>query len=231
MDKTTRTAKVRTEITPLALQNGIFVAGHPRSGTSLACQLLESAGVRFPSDLGADTYNKNGYYELSTAKELEKKLIAEAMTDENIVELNKVVKILNETQGLTGLKIVHIPSIFFYRHIAKNIRAVFIFRNPADVKSSMLRRGISSFKLNWFENNNALIAAHENIPKSIVISYESLIEGRATVERSFKKLGFKIDMEVIKKEHQTQKNSQIIVANEEIRLYQFLKKLEKKSTG
>jgi len=215
----------KKEINPIVLQNGIFVAGHPRSGTSLACQLLESAGVEFPSDLGADQYNKEGYFELSYAKELEKKLLDHAMTEENILELNKVTRTLNSTKGLAGLKIVHIPSIFYYRHIAKNLRVVFIFRNPADTKASMLRRGISEFKLNWIENNNALIAAVENIPKSIVISYESLIEDKKFIPDAFKKLGFTVKMEKIKREYRTQKNSQFQITADEKKLYQLLKKL------
>jgi hypothetical protein len=219
----------KKEIQPVVLQNGIFVAGHPRSGTSLACQLLESAGVQFPSDLGADEYNKEGYFELADAKELEKKLIEEAMTEGNIKELNKIIRKLNEPKGLTGLKIVHIPSLFFYRHIAKKMRVVFIFRNPADVKSSMLRRGISQFKLNWFENNNALVAAHENIPKSIVISYESLIRGNPKIIKAFKKLGFTVNLDVIKRDYQTQKNSRLIIPQEEKNLYGLLKGLEKES--
>jgi len=219
----------KKETAPLVLQNGIFVAGHPRSGTSLACKLLESAGVNFPSDTGVDQYNKEGYFELSAAKELEKNLIDHAMTVENIIEMNKIVKLLNETNGLTGLKIVHIPSIFFYRHISKNIRVVFIFRNPADVKASMLRRGISTFKLNWFENNNALIAAYENIPKSIVVSYDTLMEGKKDIKKAFKKLGFTVKNEVIKQAHRTQKNSGIILTENEKRLYQYLKKLEKET--
>ncbi|MGD2092411.1 MAG: sulfotransferase domain-containing protein [Candidatus Aminicenantes bacterium] len=217
----------KKEAAPLVLQNGIFVVGHPRSGTSLACKLLESAGVNFPSDIGADQYNKDGYFELSTAKELEKSLIDHAMTEENIIEMNKIVKLLNETKGLTGLKVVHIPSVFFYRHISKNIRVVFIFRNPADVMASTLRRGISTFKLSWFENNNALIAAHENIPKSIVVSYDTLMEGKKDIKKAFKKLGFTVKTEVIKKSHRTQENSGIILTENEKRLYQYLKKLEK----
>lgn len=216
------------EVNPVILQNGIFVAGHPRSGTSLACQLLESAGVQFLSDLGADKYNKEGYFELFVAKELEKKLIEKAMTDENIKELNQIIRKLNAGPGLTGLKIVHIPSVFFYRHIAKNLRVVFIFRNPSDTKSSMLRRGISQFKLSWFDNNNALVAAHENIPKSIVISYDSLIAGNKNLPRAFKKLGFNVKMDTIKRGHQTQKNSQVVLSDREIKLYNFLMKLEKK---
>jgi len=227
MDNNNNTEK--REINPLVLKNGIFVAGHPRSGTSLACQIVESSGVTFPSDLAADKYNKEGYFELSYAKELEKALIDKAMTEENTLEINKVISVLNKTEGLTGLKIVHMPSIFFYHHLAKNLRAVFIFRNPADVKSSMLRRGISQFKLNWFENNNALIAAHENIPKSIVISYESLIEGKLSLKKAFKKIGFNIDLNVVKKGHRTQENSNVVLTDNEIRLYKTLKKLEKKS--
>ena len=223
------TTKTLEEVAPVVLQNGIIVAGHPRSGTSVTCRLVETAGVHFPSDLEADDYNKDGYYELSTAKELEKELIDHAMTDENITAMNKVVRLLNDTKGLTGLKIVHIPSVFFYRHIAKNLRVVFVFRHPADVKSSMLRRGISQFKLTWFENNNALIAAHENIPKSIVISYESLMAGKPAVKNAFKKLGFNVDLGVIKKSHRTQKNSKMIITPEEKELYNYLKNLEKKS--
>ena len=224
---------VKEEIRPKVLKNGIFVVGHPRSGTSLACQLLQSAGVEFPSDFGADEYNKSGYFELETGKELEKKLIDKAMTEENIVELNKIVERLNSGSGLTGLKIVHVPALFFFRHIAKDkkLRVVFIFRNPADVKSSMYKRGISQFKLSWFENNNALVAAHENIPKSIVISYEALIRGHAGVGKAFKKLGFNVDMGVIRKEEQTQKNSRIVLTGDEMKLYKLLQKLEKNSTS
>lgn len=217
------------EVAPLVLQNGIIVAGHPRSGTSLTCRLLDTAGVHFPSDLGSDDYNKDGYYELSFAKELEKSLIEHAMTDENIMEMNKIVKLLNETKGLTGLKIVHIPAAFFYKHIAKNLRVIFIFRNPADVKASMLRRGISQFKLSWFENNNALVAAHENIPKSIVISYETLMTGNPGIKKAFKKLGFNVDLGVINQAHRTQENSRMILTPDEKRLYNYLKKLEKQS--
>jgi hypothetical protein len=225
------TAPGQVEISPKVLKNGIFVVGHPRSGTSLACQLLKSAGVDFPSDFGADEYNKSGYFELEMGKELEKKLIDKAMTEENIIALNKIVDRLNNAPGLSGLKIVHIPALFFFRHIAKDkkMRVVFIFRNPADVKSSMYKRGISQFKLSWFENNNALVAAQENIPKSIVISYEALLRGHPGIKNAFKKLGFTVDMNVIRKEEQTQKNSRIILTGDEIKLYKLLQKLEKNS--
>ncbi len=216
-------------VMPIVLKNGIIVAGHPRSGTSLACKLVESSGVEFPSDIEADVYNKDGYFELSSAKELEKKLIKEAMNDDNILEMNKIVSILNSPGSLKGLKIVHIPAIFFYKHIAKNIRAVFIFRNPAEVKASMYKRGISSFGLSWLDNNNALIAAHENIPKSIIISYESLIQGKPEVVRAFKKIGLNINLSFVKKGHQTQKNSMLYLTREEKEMYKLLKSLEKKS--
>jgi hypothetical protein len=227
-DKATEAKK---EIRPIVLKNGIFVVGHPRSGTSLACQLLKSAGVDFPSDFGGDEYNKSGYFELETGKELEKKLIDKAMTEENVVEMNKIVERLNGGQGLTGLKIVHVPALFFFRHIAKDkkIRVVFIFRNPADVRSSMFKRGISQFKLSWFDNNNALVAAHENIPKSIVVSYEALLAGHAGIKKAFKKIGFTVDMSVIRKEEQTQKNSRIVLTADEQRLYKVLRRLEKNS--
>jgi len=54
-------------VKPKILKDVVIVAGHPRSGTSLACQLVESAGVKFPSDFEGDEYNKSGYYELAAA--------------------------------------------------------------------------------------------------------------------------------------------------------------------
>ena len=222
--------KKKDELTPEKLGKTVIVGGHPRSGTSLACQLLESAGVKFLSDIGKDIYNKEGYYEYSLEKELSKRLIEQAMTEENTRDLNKIVKLLNEYEGWSGLKIVLIPAIFYYRHIGrKNLKAVFIFRNPADSKASMLRRGISQFKLSWFENNNAIIAAYENIPESIVISYETIMEKKPCVERAFRKLGFKIDMIRIKSLYRTQKNSGMIVTKDEMAVYKKLKELEKKS--
>ncbi len=223
--------EAKKEIRPIVLKNGIFVVGHPRSGTSLACQLLQSAGVEFPSDFGGDEYNKAGYFELETGKELEKKLIDKAMVEENIVAMNKIVERLNNSPGLSGLKIVHVPALFFFRHIAKDkkIRVVFIFRNPADVRSSMYKRGISQFKLSWLDNNNALVAAHENIPKSIVISYEALITGHPGIKRAFKKLGFAVDLSMIHKDEQTQKNSRIVLTQDEQRLYKVLRRLERDS--
>jgi len=213
-------------VKPKRLKNAVIVAGHPRSGTSLACQLVESAGVKFPSDFEADEYNKSGYYEMAAAMELEKSLLKEAMTVKNTIKMNMIVDRLNKVDGPAGLKIVRIPAIFFYRHIAENLRAVFIFRNPADVKASMLRRGISQFNLSWAENNNALIAAYENIPNSIVVSYESLLRKDENVVKKFKKLGLDINIDLIKEKERTQKGSRIVLSSLEERIYERLKELE-----
>jgi hypothetical protein len=93
----------------------------------------------------------------------------------------------------------------------------------------MYKRGISQFKLSWFDNNNALVAAHENIAKSIVISYEALIAGHPGVARAFKKIGFSVDMGAVHRDEQTQKGSRIVLSADEERLYKVLQKLEKES--
>lgn len=214
--------KVRT------LKDIVIVAGHPRSGTSLACQVVESAGVKFPSDFEGDEYNKSGYYEMALAMQLEKDLLKEAMSIKNTIKMNTLIKRLNDINGPAGLKIVRIPAIFFYRHVAEKIRAVFIFRNPADVKASMLRRGISQFSLSWVENNNALIAAYENIPNSIIISYESLLRKDPNIIKKFKKIGLDVNLDMIKESERTQKGSQIVLSDMEKRVYEKLKELEEK---
>lgn len=208
------------------LKNSIIVSGHPRSGTSITCQLVESAGVHFPSDYEGDEYNESGYYELEISKDLSKKLIQKAMTIKNTIKMNQVIEKLNKEEGLSGLKLVRIPAIFFYRHVAQNLKAVFIFRNPADVKASMLRRGISSFEPDWFTNNNALIAAYENIEDSILLSYETLLSDKDKVKNLFKKIGLNIDVSLIKTSQRSQKHSNIVLEERELKLYERLKELE-----
>lgn len=226
MNTPTETASP-AELQPLVLKNTIIVAGHPRSGTSLACQLLASAGVVFPMDTPADSYNPEGYFELLAAKELEKSLLREAMNDENIRTMNSVIRQLNQPGKLTGLKIVHVPALFFYRHLAKNLRLVLVFRHPADVGSSMLRRGISQFMLNWFDNNNALVAAYENNPKAIIVSYESMLRGGPALGKLFMKIGLKIDGSVARREHRTQEGSRMMLEERDKKLYKLLLRLEK----
>ncbi|ACL70983.1 sulfotransferase family protein [Halothermothrix orenii] len=211
------------------LKDAVIVAGHPRSGTSLACQLVESAGVKFPSDFAGDDYNKGGYYELALSKDLSKRLIKKAMTVENTIDMNKIIERLNSCRGTAGLKIVRIPAIFFYRHVARNLKAVFVYRNPADVKASLFRRGISGFSPGWLENNNALIAAYENIENSIVVSYESLLSGKEWVKQGFQKLGLDVDLDLVKKEERTQQRSRVLVTAEEEKMYQILQELERES--
>lgn len=209
---------------PKMLEDTVIVAGHPRSGTSLACQLVESAGVEFPNDFEGDEYNEGGYYEMEISKKVSKDLMENAMTDKNIEELNKVIERLNNINNKSGLKIVRIPALFFYRHLSENLKVILIYRNPSDSKASMYRRGISQFPISWEENNNALIAAYENIENSVIISYESLFNKKT--EKKFKKLGLNVDMDIVDPEQRTQKQSKLVTSQKEEKIYKTLQKLE-----
>lgn len=214
---------------PIALEKSVIVAGHPRSGTSLACQLVESGGVSFPSDFEGDQYNQAGYYEMEESKEVSKLLLKEAMTEENTEKMNAVIKRLNDKQGWSGLKLVRVPAIFFYRHVAKKIKMVGVFRKPSNVKASLFKRGISEFPLSWMKNANALIAAYENIERSILISYESILEEAPHVEEGFEKIEIDFDRTIIDSDQQTQQDSRVFVTEHERRLYERLKELERES--
>lgn len=211
------------------LQESVIVAGHPRSGTSLACQLVESAGVDFPSDFEGDQYNKAGYYELEQSKELSKNLIDEAMTEDNTEAMNTIVRRLNDFSGISGLKIVRIPALFFYRHIAKDLRVVFVYRNPANVKASLLKRGIGGFPISWFDNNNAAVAGYENTERSIVVSYGSLLDRAGHVATGFENLGLDVDMDLVSRDERTQSDSRICLTRDEKNLYERLRELEEES--
>ena len=218
-------------VKPLVLNQTVIVGGHPRSGTSLTCQLVESGGVEFPSDFEGDQYNEEGYYEMEISKEVSKKLMAEAMTEENTQEMNRVVERLNEVDGWSGLKLVRIPALFFYRHVAEDLKFVGVFRHPADVKASLFKRGIGEFPVPWIKNNNAMIAAYENIEDSIIVSYESLLKQASHVKRGFKRLGLDVDFTTVRSDRQTQKNSRIYLTEDERSLYDRLQELEKESCG
>jgi len=215
----------------LVLQKSVIVGGHPRSGTSLVCQLVESAGVHFPTDFEGDEYNQEGYYEMELSKDVSKRLMAEAMTEENTRDMNQVVERLNESDGWSGLKIVRLPALFFYRHVAKELKFVGVFRHPADVKASLFKRGIGEFPVPWRKNCNALIAAYENIADSLLVSYESLLQGRDYVKEGFERVGLQVDMSRIKSDRQTQKNSRVYVGQDDLKLYERLGQLERESCG
>ncbi|MFP4589332.1 MAG: hypothetical protein ACOCZX_00080 [Candidatus Bipolaricaulota bacterium] len=216
-------------IKPLALNRSIVVVGHPRSGTSLTCQLVESSGIQFPNDFEGDEYNREGYYEMAISKEVSKDLMAEAMTEENTQKMNQVVQRLNEIEDWSGLKLVRIPAVFFYRHVAKEMKLVGAFRHPADVKASLFKRGIGEFPISWIKNNNALIAAYENIDQSILVSYESLLKGKEHVKEGFQKLGLDVDLSLASSDKRTQANSKVYVNEDALNLYQRLKELERES--
>ncbi len=213
------------------LQESVFVVGHPRSGTSLTCQVVESSGVDFPSDFEGDDYNPGGYYELERSKQLSKDLIDEAMTEKNTKEMNNLVRRLNDINGMSGLKIVRVPALFFYRHIAKDLRVVFVYRHPANVKASLLKRGIGGFPISWYDNNNAIVAAYENIEQSIVLDYESLLKRENHVQEGFKKIGLDVDMSLISEDQRTQQDSQMCITRDEEKVYSRLQELEEESCG
>lgn len=221
-----RSKRMKTEIKSKVINDILMVVGHPRSGTSLVCQLVKAAGITFPSDYEGDEFNKRGYFELKRVNKLSGKLIKEAMTTKNTMEMNKIVAEFNTFPSSVGVKIIKIPSLFFYKHISKRMRVIFIFRNPADVKASMLKRGIASFSLDWFTNNNALIAGYENIHNSIIISYETLLNNPERAKKIFEKIGLVIDPNLIQSEERTQYQSRIILRPEEKEMYEKLKELE-----
>lgn len=211
------------------LKRSVIVGGHPRSGTSLACQLVESAGVSFPSDFEGDDYNQKGYYEMEISKKVSKGLMEEAMTEENTNRMNEVVERLNRVSGWSGLKLVRVPAVFFYRHVAKDLKFLGVFRHPGDVKASLFKRGIGEFPLDWVKNNNAIIAAYENISPSAIMSYESLLNRSDHVKEGFDKLGLSVNFDLIDKNMQTQERSGLYLTEDERSMYEKLKELEKES--
>jgi len=79
-------------------------------------------------------------------------------------------------------------------------------------------------------NNGIVMIEHINgYRRQGMPRYEAMIKGHLGIRKAFKKLGFNVDMGVICREEQTQKNSRIVLTGDEIKLYKLLQKLEKNS--
>mgnify|MGYP006285209365 CR=1 FL=1 len=208
------------------VEDVVLVAGHPRSGTSLACQVTETAGVNFEKEMGEDAYNKGGYYEMEGVKEFSSKITREGMNKENTKKLNQVAKRLEKIESPRGIKLVHLPAVYYFNQIFKNPRMVLIYRDPREVKSSLFRRGFSSFPIPWGKNNNALLSLHQNYENSILISYKSLLKKKKSVKSKFSELDLDIDFSPVKSGWKTQETPEMGLSPKEKEVYSILRELE-----
>lgn len=208
------------------VEDVVLVAGHPRSGTSLACQVTETADVNFRQEMGEDAYNQGGYYEMEGVKEFSSKITREGMNEENAKELNEIATRLEELDKPRGIKLVHLPAVYYFLQILKQPKLVLIYRDPREVKSSLFRRGFASFPLSWAKNNNALLSLYQNIEQSILISYRSLLEKKEGIKSKFARLGLEIDFSPVKKDWKTQKTPRIGLSPLEKEVYDLLQELE-----
>lgn len=213
------------------VEDVVVVGGHPRSGTSLACQVAETAGVTFKKEMGKDAYNKAGYYEMKDAKELSSHLVKKGMNEENTERLNKITEKLREQEKPRGIKIVHILSIPYFQQVLKEPKFVFIYRDPREVKSSMFRRGFSEFPIPWAKNNNAVLSLLQDQEQSILISYEDIMKKKETVKQKFKELNLQIDFSPVKSGWRTQKSPRLGLSEKEEKVYKVLEEVKTKSSS
>lgn len=208
------------------VENVVIVGGHPRSGTSLACQVTETSGVNFEKEMREDSYNKGGYYEMEGVKEFSSKLVREGTNKENAEELNNIAERLNKLNEPRGIKLVHIPAIYYFNQVFKNPKLVLIYRDPKEVKSSMFRRGFSEFPIPWAENNNALLSLYQNYKNSILVSYKSILKKKNTVKKKFSSIGLDIDFSPVKSDWKTQESPKLGLSPKEKEVYEILEELK-----
>ncbi|MFP4045835.1 MAG: hypothetical protein ACLFS3_02135 [Candidatus Aenigmatarchaeota archaeon] len=207
------------------VEDVVVVGGHPRSGTSLACQIVETGGVSFKKEMGEDYYNRRGYYEMEDAKELSSSLIRDEMTEENAGRLNRIAEKLEEQEGLKGIKIVHLPAIYYFNQIFKDPKFVFIYRDPREVKSSMFRRGFSEFPIPWAKNNNALLSLYQNHEDSVLVSYGDIVDRKNSVKRKMEKIGLEVDFSPVEKDWKTQRSPRLGLSPKEKEVYKILRRM------
>lgn len=213
------------------VEDAVVVGGHPRSGTSLACQVTETSGVNFEQEMGEDAYNKGGYYEMEGVKEFSSKLTREGMNKENAEKLNEIAKRLKDLEKPRGIKLVHLPAIYYFNQIFKQPKLVLIYRNPLEVKSSLFRRGFSSFPIPWGKNNNALLSLYQNYENSILVSYKDILKKKESVKDKFASIGLNIDFSPVKSDWKTQESPKLGLSPKEERVYKILEEFSSKNEG
>ena len=188
------------------ISSPIIVVGMQRSGTSLVCQMLASAGVYFgeEEDLRvSDSMNPQGFYEHKDIFTFSRNFIKEAgfrheMSIQSISfrpktflsrvkrfltrrHMVRIIKKIGARQGVWGFK--NFP-IFLYgwKKYVNEPTLICVYRNPYAVLNSFMRAWDGGFFRAddvfsvWVRSNRDLLYHHAFTKNSCIISYDDLVD-------------------------------------------------------
>lgn len=219
----TRQTKIDTlEKTP------VFAIGHPRSGTSVSCQLLETADdVEWLTNTGSDADQKFGYYEYGPFLSQSVNFLQEQWDITQADQVNSVLQTMDKLSYNPGCKLLHPHSWYnwkqFFQEDSKNL---LIFREP-----QLSRKSIWQHKLNWpfdwYTTCNVQIGIYEDAENALLVRFKRLMqEPEKVADKVKEELDLEVDPGIVDQDEWHQKSSETIVGNLEEMVFDKLCELE-----
>lgn len=209
------------------LDEAVFVIGHPRSGTSVSCQLLASSDdVTWMNKTGSNDDNPYGYYEYKPFLQESVRFIQETF---DVSRLNKIQELLNNFEELSnppGLKMLHAHSWYNWKDFFHETKNLIIFRHPSRCRKSNWKHKLN-WPIDWHSTNNAIISVFEDADNAVLISLECLMKHTEAVADLIEEdLGLEVDPNVVDVDEYNVKETNVVAGDLEMIVYERLKEIE-----
>lgn len=227
--------KVTTKATKLdKIEDAVFVIGHPRSGTSASCQLIDSSDeVEWLVNTQSNDANPYGYYEHKEFLSLSQQLMGADPGNWPVDDLGNMIETIIQFHGLFGAKLLHAPSWYYWNMMVNSeTRALLVFRKPDLCRKSVWHQKLFGWGLDWHTQNNIMIDIMEENDKVVLTSFKRLLSKPEQVaDKVGEKLDLDVDPSVIDPEQKSWDETGVVAGDLEWIVYDELKELESEQFG
>lgn len=221
------------------VDRAVFVAGHPRSGTSATCRLVATdSEVTWLTDSSGSHDNVYGYFEHEDLLEWSLAVQQGGMAQWNVDALDDLMELIHHAigGGVLGTKMLHTGALSYWGTppdgesdaIVKDLRVVVIFRHPAASYSSMWGARRTNWPIGWWRTYNFVLAYYDRHRDDVAfVSHERLMnKPDAVADMLERELDLDVDPSVIDPDQQTVKKPTVEAGDLAKRIYRKLRQLE-----
>lgn len=224
------TVRVQTRQVDLpTLDKGIAVAGHPRSGTSATCLLVDSdPETSFLTHTPGNEKNKYGYYEYRPVNRISSKWLSSPEREIFPGDWQKVHEDMSHRNGIPAWKVIRTASIYRWKMLVEDLSMIGIFREPGPCIKSTWKQFLFAFQENWISQNNILIALAEDVEDFFLIRHKTLLyETEKVADQLNERFGLDVDPSVIDTGEHHEQETDITLSGPHRETFETLCRLEK----
>lgn len=206
----------------------VFAIGHPRSGTSVSCQLLNTSDeVEWLTNTGEGPDNPYGFYEYGPFLEQSVSFIQQQWDITQAEEVNGVLQTMRHLENLPGTKILHAHSWYNWKQFFDGTKNLLIFRHPCNARKSLWNHRLN-WPIDWYTTGNVQIGIYEDAENAVLVRFKRLMQEPERVTDLIEdELGLEVDPGVVDADEWHQKETDTIVGNLESMVFDTLCELEK----